>query len=141
MKDWLGKFYRYMKAILPVVILFGLPMILHAQAEEKILYCEMTGFVGASDKGTAVYTAERFTMMVKPRTVYFSESSFLGRTFSDGLNIIWSTDDEFRAELNALDFPLSKKYLNTAIFSFGRFQLAGLRSESIFAVSARCDEF
>lgn len=118
---------KYTKTVLIVIALSVLA--LPVKAEEKIWYCQMTGFVGTSDDGAKNYKEERFKFKITPKEVVFGSGGYL---HNDKMNV---------TIFNSLDSFTATDSVSLLIFLGGRLHLGVATWTGAKAMSARCDEF
>lgn len=120
--------HKYIKAVLAVVALsvFALPV----KAEEKVWYCEMTGFAETTIEGAKTYRNETFKMKVTDSEVVFGSGGYLDK-FTMKISY-WRSPEFWRA---------STKF-SVVMFEAGQFSYGDASYErGSVAISARCDDF
>lgn len=100
-----------------------------AQAEEKIWYCEMTGFAETSMEGVKTYKLEKFKMKVTPTEVTFGSGGYFGNVKKP--ITWWYGDNAWRA--------FDKHGM--VRFEYGQFHFGFSTHITALAMSARCDDF
>ena len=109
-----------------LAIVISLPV----KAEEKVWYCEMTGFAQTTIEGGDTYKTEKFKMKVSSTEVVFGTGGY----FSDSTMPInrWFNQDMWVASDRS-----SFLYFKDGTFNYAQ---ASYSSGSL-AVTARCDDF
>ena len=119
---------KYTKAVLAVIALSVLA--LPAKAEEKVWYCEMTGFAHTTIEGDKTYKNETFKIKVSALEVVFGSGGYFDNTKMPIAN--WLDDGRWKAtdDTSVLMFKGGE-------FNYGQ---ATTNMGSV-AVTARCDDF
>lgn len=105
---------------------FAIPL----KAEEKVWYCEMTGFTSTTPtKGVETYENQRFKFRVTPEKVVLRSDGYFGRLSIDIINFY-----------DAHNFNAGDDYV-VLVFDYGKFNYVSATFEGTVAVSARCDDF
>ena len=119
---------KYTKAVLTVIALSVLA--LPVKAEEKVWYCEMTGFAHTTIEGDKTYKKETFKMKVSPLEVVFGSGGY----FENAKMPIaqWLDDKNWKAtnDNGVLFFTGGEFNFGQASTNFGS-----------LVVTARCDDF
>ena len=119
---------KYTKAVLAVVALCVLA--LPVKAEEKVWYCEMTGFSRTSLDGIEKFKEERFRMLVTPNQITLASNGYFDNLAMPIVEFNASTRFVARDRWSSLYFQ--NKNLMYSVF--------GLRG-FVESIVAQCDVF
>lgn len=119
---------NYTKAVLAVVALCVLA--LPVKAEEKVWYCEMTAFAETRLSGQKTYKPETFKLKVSSQEAVFGTGGFF-----DGVTV------PLTKRVPTLTWWESNTPFYTMKFDAPELHVGSVTSESVLAISARCDDF
>jgi hypothetical protein len=119
---------KYTKAVLTVIALyvFALPV----KAEEKVWYCEMTGFAQTSFRGVETFQKQKFKMKVTSEEVVFGSGGYFDEA---SMSMV---------RYGKLGFEAAHKDGNKfLILRRGEFHFSSSTAKKVTAISALCDDF
>ena len=120
---------KHIKAVLAVVALCVLA--LPVKAEEKVWYCEMTGYAETNQQGEKTFKLEKFKMKVTSTKVIFGSGGAFDNASYTIVNRIGSSLFDASNEDGSTHISFYKGMFNIAIVNY----------ENVWSISARCDDF